>query len=314
MTAHTLAPAAQEYLAMRRSLGYKLRPQGRLLLEFVGYLHDIGADTITTEAAVAWATQPSGADPIWWQRRLSVVRCFARHLKTLDPACQIPPTDLLPVRYQRKAPHLYSSAEIAALVHAAGLLAAPLPAATYQALISLLAVSGLRVGEAVGLDHGEVDLDAGLLIVVNGKFGKSRQVPLHPSTVAMLRGYCARRDRLCPTPATRGFFVSTTGTRLLVGGVDRVFTQLLALAGIPTPPGRRRPRVHDLRHSFAVATLLDWYRHGVDVHARLPVLSAFLGHVAPASTWWYLHAAPELLALAAQRLDTSLVTGAEVRS
>lgn len=310
MTAGTLAQTAEEYLAMRRSLGYKLDQQGKLLLEFVGYLHDIGADTITTEAALAWATQPGGANPIWWQRRLSVARCFARHLKTLDPACQVPPTDLLAVRYQQRTPHLYSQTEIEALVHAAGLLAAPLQAATYQALIGLLAVSGLRVGEAVGLDRGEVDLNAELLSVVNGKFGKSRQVPLHPSTAAMLRGYSARRDRLCPTPTTRAFFVSTTGTRLLVGGVDRVFTQLLALAGIPAPPGRRRPRVHDLRHSFAVATLLDWYREGVDVAARLPVLSTFLGHVAPASTWWYLHAAPELLALAAQRLET----GARVRS
>jgi integrase len=299
---------------MRRSLGYKLDRQGKLLLEFVGYLHDIGADTVTTEAAVAWATQPAAADPIWWQRRLSVVRCFARHLKTLDPACQVPPTDLLPVRYRQRTPHLYSPAEIEALVHAAGVLAAPLQAATYQALIGLLAVSGLRVGEAVGLDKGEVDLNAELLTVVDGKFGKSRQVPLHPSTAAMLRAYSVRRDRLCPTPATRSFFVSTTGTRLLVGGVDHVFTQLLALAGIPIPPGRRRPRVHDLRHSFAVATLLDWYRDGVDVHARLPVLSTFLGHVAPASTWWYLHAAPELLALAAQRLETSLVTDARVQS
>ncbi|MGH3615021.1 MAG: tyrosine-type recombinase/integrase [Pseudonocardia sp.] len=314
MSAPTLTQAAEEYLAMRRSLGYKLDRQGQLLLQFVAYLDGIGADIITTEVAVAWATRPAGADPIWWQRRLSVVRCFARHLKTLDPACQVPPTDLLPVRYQQPTPHLYSQSEIEGLVHAAGLLAAPLQAATYQALIGLLVVSGLRVGEAVGLDTGEVDLDAGLLRVVNGKFGTSRQVPLHPSAAAMLREYSGRRDQLCPTPVTRGFFVSTTGTRLLVGGVDRVFTQLLALAGISTPPGRRRPRVHDLRHSFAVATLLDWYRDGVDVQARLPLLSTFLGHVAPASTWWYLHATPELLALAAQHLETSLATGARVRS
>lgn len=305
MSSSNLAQAADQYLAMRRSLGYKLERQGRLLLEFVGYLDDIGAETITVEVAVAWATQPVGADPIWWQRRLSVVRCFARHLTALDPACQVPPTDLLPAGRGRKTPYLYSHAEIAAVVHAAGLLAVPLQAATYQALISLLAVSGMRVGEAVGLDRAEVDLDAGLLSVLNGKHDKARQVPLHPSTVAMLGGYSTRRDRLCSTPATRAFFVSVSGTRLRVGGVDRVFTQLLAMAGIRTPPGRRRPRVHDLRHSFAVATLLDWYRDGVDVQARLPVLSTFLGHVAPASTWWYLHAAPELLALAAQRLETN---------
>lgn len=302
----TLRQTAEEYLAMRRSLGYKLQPQGRLLLDFVGYLQHTGARTITVEAAVAWARQPVGAAPIWWQRRLSVVRCFARHLKTLDPACQVPPADLLPAPYQRITPYLYSPSEIAALVHAAGLLAVPLQAATYQALISLLAVSGMRVGEAIGLDRGEVDPDAGLLRVVNSKFGKSRQVPLHSTTVVMLRRYTTRRDRLCPAPTTRGFFLSTTGTRLLISGADAVFAQLLSLAGIHTPPGRHRPRIHDLRHSFAVATLLDWYRDGVDVHAHLPLLSTFLGHVAPASTFWYLHAAPELLALAAQRLENSL--------
>jgi integrase/recombinase XerD len=299
----TVRQAAQEYLAMRRSLGYKLESQGRLLLDFVDYLQHIGAHTITVEAAVAWARKPVGAAPIWWKHRLSVVRCFAQHLKTLDPACQVPPTDLLPAPYQRITPYLYSPTEVAALVHAAGLLAVPLQAATYQALISLLAVSGLRVGEAIGLDRGELDLDAGLLTILNGKFGKSRQVPLHLSTVEMLRRYITRRDRLCPAPTTRSFFLSTTGTRLLIGGVDAVFTQLLSLAGIRPQPGRHRPRIHDLRHTFAVTTLLDWYRDGVDVHARLPLLSTFLGHVAPASTFWYLHAAPELLALAAQRLE-----------
>ncbi|PZS27641.1 MAG: hypothetical protein DLM61_16215 [Pseudonocardiales bacterium] len=146
MSANTLVRCAEEYLAMRRSLGYKLDRQGGLLLEFIAYLDDIGVDTITTEAALAWATRPAGANPIWWQRRLSVVRCFARHLKTLDPACQVPPTDLLPGGYRQRTPHLYSPAEIEALVHAAGLLAAPLQAATYQALISLLAVSGLFSG------------------------------------------------------------------------------------------------------------------------------------------------------------------------
>jgi len=301
-----LGRAAEEYLAMRRSLGYKLQPQGRLLLDFVGYLEHAGARTVTVEAAVAWAMLPAGAAPVWWNRRLSVVRCFARHLRTFDPDCEVPPTDLLPARYSPVPPYLYSPAEIEALVHAAGVLAVPLQAATYQALICLLAVSGLRVGEAIGLDRGDVDLDAAVLTVVNGKFGKSRQVPLHSTTVDMLRGYTARRSRLCPAPKTCSFFISTTGTALFISSVDGVFARLLPLVGIATPPGRRRPRIHDLRHSFAVATLLDWYRDGVDVQARLPLLSAFLGHVAPASTFWYLHAAPQLMALAAQRLEDSI--------
>ena len=291
---------------MRRRLGYKLQRHGRLLLDFVGYLEHAGARTVTVETAVAWATLPASGSAVWWNHRLSVVRGFARHLQTLDPDCEVPPTDLLPAPYSPIRPYLYSPAEIEALVHAAGVLAVPLQALTYQALIRLLAVSGLRVGEAIGLGRRDVDPDAAALTVVNGKFGKSRQVPLHPTTVDMLRGYTARRDRLCPTPKTSRFFISTTGTTLFMSGVDGVFARLLPLAGIATPPGRRRPRIHDLRHSFAVATLLDWYRDGIDVQARLPLLSTFMGHVAPASTFWYLHAVPELMTLAAQRLENSI--------
>lgn len=228
---------------MRRSLGYKLQAQGRLLLDFVDYLQHTGAPTITVEAALAWATQPVGVAPIWWKRRLSVVRCFTRHLKTLDPAGQVPPTDLLPAPYQRITPHLYSPTEIAVLVHAAGILVVPcrrhLPGADQPARRQRPAGS-----EAIRLDRGEVDLNARLLTITNSKFGKSRKVSLHPTTAGMLRRYTARRDRLCPAPTTRSFFLSTTGTRLLVDSVDAVFTQFLSLAGIHPPPGRRRPRIH----------------------------------------------------------------------
>ena len=301
----TLRQAAVEYLEMRRSLGYKLQRQGQMLLDFAGYLDIAGETTITTEAALAWATRPASAGPVYWQRRLSVVRGFAAHYKTLDPASEVPPAGLLPAPGGRSTPYLYSRDEIAALVHAAGILARPLQAATYQALISLLAVTGLRIGEAIRLTSGEIDLDAALITVISSKFGKSRLVPLHPDTAGMLRRYAARRDQLCPTPATRCFFVSTAGTPLHASGADAVFTRLLALAGIGTPPGRRQPRIHDLRHSMAVETLLEWYRTGADAQARLPLLSTWLGHTDPASTFWYLHTCPELMALAARRLEDS---------
>lgn len=299
----TLHRAAEDYLAMRRSLGYKLQRQGPLLLDFAGYLERTGAATVTIEAALAWATLPACAAPVWWKHRLSVVRGFAAHLKTLDPRCQVPPAGLLPAGDERATPYLYSPDEIASLVHAAGTLARPLLAATYQALISLLAVSGLRAGEAIRLTRDDADLDGALLAVINSKFGKSRLVPLHPATAGMLRRYAARRDQLCPAPATSRFFISTTGTPLLISSVDAIFARLLGLAGIRTPPGRPRPRVHDLRHSMAVATLLEWYRRGADVQARMPLLSTWLGHADPASTFWYLHACPELLALAAGLLE-----------
>jgi integrase/recombinase XerD len=243
-----LRQRAEEYLKMRRSLGYKLQRQGPMLLDFISYLEHAGASTVTTEAAVAWATQPAGAALIWWKRRLTVVRGFARHLNTLDPGCQVPPAALLPSPSDRVTPYLFSQEEIAALIHAAGTLRRPLLAATYQALISLLAVTGLRIGEAVALSGDHVDFEAALITVINSKFGKSRLVPLHGDTVDMLRRYAARRDELCPALATGSFFISTTGRPLLHSSVDGIFAQLLGLAGIGTPPGRARPRVHDLRH------------------------------------------------------------------
>lgn len=293
---------AEDYLAMRRSLGYKLRGEGRMLADFAARLDDAGQTTITISAALAWATEPHDAAPAHWRRRLSVVRGFARHLATLDPACQVPPADLLVAPAHRPPPYIYSAEEIAALIHAAGTIGAPLPSATLQTLISLIAASGLRVGEALALDRADVGLDTGVL-TVTGKNDQVRMVPLHPTTIGMLAGYAARRDRLCPLPASPAFFITSTGQRARQRGVAETFARLLALAGIHTPPGRRRPRVHDLRHTFAVATLTGWYRDGADVAARLPVLSAYLGHSCPEATYWYLQATSELLALAAARLQ-----------
>jgi integrase/recombinase XerD len=301
-----LRQVAADYLAMRRSLGYRMHGQGRLLMSYIDELETSGAVTVTVATALAWATRPADASPIWWSRRLSVVRCFARHLSAFDSCCQVPPTDLLPPRNARAIPYIYSAHEIDALVHAAGTLAQPLHAASCQTVISLLAASGMRIGEAVALARTDVDLEAGVLTVVNGKYGACRHVPLHPSTMAMLRRYAGRRDRLCPIPATDHFFITSVGTPLSAALLEQTFAKLLTQAQITTPPGRRRPRIHDLRHTFAVVTVRDWYRDGVDVRARLPLLSTMLGHVAPAATYWYLTATPDLLALAAQRLHDHL--------
>jgi integrase len=292
---------AGDYLTMCRSLGCKLRGEGRMLAGFAARLDEEGQATITISAALAWATESRDAAPAHWRRRLSVVRGFARYLATVDPACQIPPADLLPAPSHRPPPYIYSAEEIAALIHAAGTIGAPLPSATMQALISLIAATGLRVGEALALDRGDAGIDAGSL-TVTGKNDQMRMVPLHPTTAAMLAGYAARRDRLCPHPASPAFFTTSTGQRAAQRGVAETFARLVALAGIAAPPGRRRPRVHDLRHTFAVTTVTRWYREGADVQAQLPVLSAYLGHSCPEATYWYLQATPELLALAAGRL------------
>jgi integrase len=298
--------ALEDYLALRRSLGFKLERPGQLLADFTGYLETAGARTVTTELALAWATAPADADPAWWRARLAAIRPFARYLATLIPGTEVPPAGLLPGPVSRRAvPYLYSPAQITALTGAAGVIRSPLRAATYQTLIGLLAVTGMRAGEAIRLDRPDVDLPAGLLTVRESKFGKSRQLPLHATTTAALAGYAALRDRHHPRPATPAFFISLTGTRLIYQNVHRTFHKLARAAGLAPRSPRCRPRIHDLRHSFAVATLLSWYQDGGDVAARLPLLSAYLGHADPAGTYWYLTGTPELLALAAARLEAA---------
>jgi integrase/recombinase XerD len=298
--------AVQDYLALRRSLGYQLRQESRLLAGLAGYLQARGLDRVTVEAAVGWATQPEAASPAWHARRLAAVRGFAAYLATINPASEVVPRGLLPGRTSRTTPYLYSPAQIQALMAAARRLACPLRAATFETFIGLMAATGLRTGEAMALNRADADLGDGVLTVRCSKLGKSRQVPLHPTTTAALAGYAAQRDQLCPHPGTPAFFLSGAGTRLNHTNVSTTFAALLAGAGITAGPATRRPRPYDLRHSFAVATLAGWHAQGADTQARLPVLATYLGHAQPSSTYWYLQAAPELLSAAAARLERFL--------
>lgn len=298
-----LAEDAKVYLATRRALGYKLERHGDLLAEFVGFAERVGLEMVTLDAGLRWATRPADADPSWWATRLSVVRQFARWQSAFDPATEVPPADVLARRSRRADPYPFTDDDIAALLRAARSIRTPLKAATYETLIGLLAVSGMRVGEAIGLDRGDVDLDAGLVVVRAAKFNKSRELPLHSSTVGALARYGQIRDRYVPRPTAAAFFVSTVGTRLLYKNVHRSWLTIVDQAGLKSLSARCRPRPHDLRHRFAVSTLIGWYRDGADVEARLSQLSTYLGHRAPSGTYWYLRAAPELLALAAGRLD-----------
>jgi integrase len=258
------------------------------------------------EAALSWAQLSVDAGPNWRAYRLSVVRGFATYLHTLDPAHEVPAPDLLPRRPRRATPHLYSEQDIAALITAADSLPTPLRRATFATLVGLLAVTGMRVGEAIGLDRGDVDLDLGLLVVRHGKFDKTRELLLHPTTSDALRRYLADRDRLAPSARTPAFFVSIAGTRLLYRNVQRAFQQMVHLAGLNPRTGSCRPRLHDLRHSFAVHSMLDAYTAGQDGQVRLSLISTYLGHVHPTSTYWYLSASPELMAVAGQRLEAHL--------
>jgi integrase/recombinase XerD len=301
-----LARALDDYLSIRRAMGFKLKNAGGLLAQFVAYLDETGADTVTTDRAVSWAILPQGVDSGWWGRRLSAVRGFAAYLHTIDPATEVPPADLLPMGSCRATPYLYSDGDIDALIAAAITLRAPLRAVTYRTLIGLLAVTGLRIGEALRLDRGDIDWSHGLLLVRDGKFGKSREIPLHETTVRALENYLHQRDRLHPAPRGPAVFISSTGNRLLYSDAQCTFHHLVVGVGLTARSASCRPRPHDLRHTFAVRTLLDAYRLGGDVGLRLTLLSTYLGHVDPAATYWYLSAAPELLALAAQRLERSI--------
>jgi integrase/recombinase XerD len=299
-----LCQGLADYLVMRRTLGFKLEHDGRYLAQFVAALHAQGQDTITIDNALAWVSSPPiGAGEATLANRMTMVRGFASYMHTLDPATQVPPAGLLPAGQHRAVPYLYSDADLVGLLAAARALPSRTAALTVPTLLGLLAVTGLRVGEALALDRGDLDLDQAVLTVRAGKHGTPRLVPLHPTTVATLVAYLNQRDQLCPNPSTYALFLSAAGTRKRYSCLRTTFARLLRRAGIQPRSARCRPRIHDLRHTLAVKTLVGWYRDGGDVVARLPLLSTFLGHVEPAYTYWYLHAAPELLAEAAHRLD-----------
>ncbi len=292
-----------DYVQARRRLGFAMPQDARLLEGFVSFLDQAGAERITTDLALAWARLPGQAHPAYWRQRLSVVRGFARHLATLDPASEVPSPDLLPAHRPRIAPHVYTGEQIASLITAAGRLTPPLRAARHQMLIGLLSVTGLRPAEALALDREDVDLRHRVVLVRTGKQRKQREVPLHDSTVTAVEAYARQRDARYPQPATPAFFISSRGGRVGRHELNQTFTALIRDVGLDGEGARARPRPYDLRHAFAVHTLLDWYAAGEDVDRQMPLLSTFLGHSDPASTYWYLQAVPELLAVISSRLE-----------
>ncbi|HUC14481.1 MAG TPA: tyrosine-type recombinase/integrase [Acidimicrobiales bacterium] len=297
-----LAHELEQYLALRRSLGFKLARPGQLLGQFVEYLVANGADRVTTKTALAWATLPAGADPSWHSARLGAARGFAKYMATLDHANEVPPADLLPGKSRRAVAYIYSEDEVTALMSGAGSLRSAFKAATYKALIGLLWATGMRVGEAIALDRADVDLDEAVLIVRHAKFDKSRQVPVHQSTATALGAYAELRDRSCPASSSPSFFVSTAGTRLIYQNVHLVFHRLVGQAGISARSEHCRPRVHDLRHSFACRAALRTEASD-DPRLSLTTLAAYLGHFDPTGTYWYLQATPALLEAAMACLE-----------
>jgi integrase/recombinase XerD len=307
----SLSKHVAEYIDLRRKLGFKAEREPRLLASFVSFLRREHGAIVTAELALTWAKQPANAHPSWWASKLSVVRGFAKHVHLVDARHQIPPRDLLPRhRRRRTTPSIYTSDEIARILRAARESRSPrtpghaFRRATYETLFGLLAATGMRVGEVIRLDKSDIDWRNLLVVVRESKFGKSREVALHDTVVRALRGYAKERDHVHRRPRSQSFFVSLVGTRLIYNNVHRTFARLLRDAGI----SRAKARVHDLRHTFIVQTIVRWHRERVDVGVRMPALSTYVGHRNPSSTYWYLSATPELMALLGRKLQRALGT------
>jgi integrase len=302
----SLNQAVDDYLALRRSLGFKLREYGICLHEFVSFLKANGSTRVTNKLAVEYATQRQHEKPVSWSRRLIIIRGFAGYRIGTDPQTEMPPIGLLRFRSQRARPYVYSKDEIRRLLEAALKIESPheLQPQTYYCLFGLLAVSGLRVGEAINLQPHDVDWSAGVLTIRGAKFGKSRLVPLHTSARAVLFDYAKRRDEIYARRPVSYFFVSSHGTKLEKPNLSRIFRELSRQIGIRKPGVRHGPRLHDFRHRFAIETMLRWYRRGEQVTRRMPVLSTYLGHANVTGTYWYLSNTPELMAAASHLLET----------
>lgn len=300
----TLGRAVEDYLALRRALGFAQKEDAPQLRAFARFLEGHGASHITLHLAMCWA-QLSPAGPARWATRLGWVRRLALHLSASDAKTEIPPPGLLPSAHRRKQPYLYTDVEVRKLLAVAQRLPSRtgLRPAAYSILIGLLAVTGLRSSEVIAIDGPDVDLADGVITIRRTKFRKSRLVTLHASTVEALRRYVLQRDKACPQRATEAFLVGEAGRRLTKSVIEWTFAKLSRQTGLRRPADRRGPRLHDLRHRLAVTTLIRWYRSGLNVEAQLPVLSTYLGHTRVSDTYWYLTAVPELLRLAANRME-----------
>ena len=295
-----------EYLTARRALGTQLKEPGKTLRHFVEFLSNHNTRYISVDLALKWSKQSPNVQRATWARKLSTARQFARWMSALDPRHQVPPKRLLNVRHRRNKPHIYTDEEIQQLMaKTAGLKSfEEMTRLNLKTLIGLLAVTGLRPGEAAALEIGDVDLKGRVLVVRDSKFGKSRHVPIHESTVKKLKCYARKRDKLVPRPRTPAFFVGNRGAALGLVRIRRAFIQVCIDCGLRTPTNENRrarePRLQDFRHTFATKRLIEWYRKRRDVALEMPKLATYLGHASVGCTYWYLEAVPELLEIAAE--------------
>jgi integrase/recombinase XerD len=300
-----LDQAVEDYVNLRRGLGFKLREHGDYLHKFVAFLEARSFSHITTRLALEFATVRANQKPVSWARQIGILRQFALYRRNADPRTEVPPIGILPFRSLRPTPYLYSEDEIVRLMNAAGTIESRyrLQPRTYRCLFGLLAVSGMRLGEALNLQRDDIDWCECLLTIRGAKFGKSRLVPLHESTLVELRDYAERRDHKFSRRPVSHFFVTSRGTRLENSNVNTVFRILSRKVGLRHRDATNGPRLHDLRHRFAVQTMLRWYREGEEISRKLPILSTYLGHAHVRSTYWYLSSSPELRVAAGKLVE-----------
>lgn len=312
----TLTERLDDYIAMRRSFGYDLSFSARVLRGFTGFADQNGADHITVDLFLRWKKDFGRASNNTWSARLGMVRVFARWLQGHDERTEVPPPGLIAGKLRRGKPHIYSEVEVTRIIDRA----AKLPSRygirgwTCSTLFGLIAITGLRISEAIGLDDADVDLDQGVITVKRGKNGKARFVPLAPSAVARLTAYRAECKRLLgPTPGP--FFRIESGERPTDCCARYNFAAVSQHLGLREVQrfGKhgRGPRIHDLRHTFAVRTIMDWYRRGLDPDREMIKLTTYLGHSTPENTYWYIEAVPELLRLASERAERSLAAASK---
>ena len=294
------------YLRARRALGVKLERAGRLLPQLVAYLEAAEASTITRELAISWAKLPAGAHPQYWASRLSIARGFAAYLQTIDPKAEIPPAGVFAVRYQRQTPYLWSQQDISRLLDSRARAASAVEGGQLRGAVRAARRDRHAPRRSARARARRRGSRGGVITIrrETAKLERARLVPLHPTTVRALERYARMRALLCPTPRSETFFLSSVGTRLDRSAVAKTLRTLTTTLGLRTDTVH--PTAHQLRHSFAVSTLIDWQRRGVQIDEQIAVLSTYLGHVSPAESYWYLTATPELMDSAAQRLEQHL--------
>ncbi len=310
----SLAERLRSYLAVRRGLGCDLATTERILRRFVAFAEQEQAEFLSPMLFLRWKEQFGSANNNTWSARLGIVRRFAGWLQGFDSRNEVPPANLVTGRLRRARPYIYTIEQITQIVATAAQLPSDygLRGLTCATLFGLIAVTGLRISEAIGLDDGDVDLNEAVVTVRQSKNGKSRWLPISSSTAQRLAAYRRIRTRVGNLQQP-SFFQWDNGRRPTDCGLRYNFALVSQQLGLREPSRLRKhgrgPRVHDLRHTFAVQTILGWYRHGLDPDREMAKLSTYLGHSGPNGTYWYIEAVPELLRLAAERAERSLAQG-----